>query len=49
MSGKKKKIYHKKFGATYSYTKQIIYTLPHPQTPQKSTGWPLSQHKTKNK
>ena len=28
MSGKKKKIYHQKFGATYSYTKQITYTLP---------------------
>ena len=26
MSGKKKKIYHQKFGATYSYTSQITYT-----------------------
>ena len=31
MSGKKKKIYHQKFGATYSYTKQITYTLPTPK------------------
>ena len=39
MSGKKKKIYHQKFGATYSYTSQITYTynpllqpplFPHP-------------------
>ena len=53
MSGKKKKIYHQKFGATYSYTKQITYTLPHrpphPQMPQTSAGWPLSEHKTENK
>ena len=33
MSGEKKKIYHQKFGATYSYTKQITYTLPHPPPP----------------
>ena len=33
MSGKKKKIYHQKCGATYSYTKQITYTLPHPPPP----------------
>ena len=26
MPGKKKKIYHQKFGATYSYTKQFTYT-----------------------
>ena len=57
MSGRKKKIYHQKFGATYSYTNQITYTpppasarlKPPPQTPQKSAGWPLSQHKTRNK
>ena len=51
MPGKKKKIYHQKFGATYSYTKQITYTLPHPhpQMPQTSAGWPLSEHKTENK
>ena len=33
MSGKKKKIYHQKFGATYSYTKQITYIPPPPPPP----------------
>ena len=42
MSGRKKKIYHQKFGATYSYTNQITYTpppafprLPPPPTPKR--------------